>query len=287
MRRLIPNRKGKGGNKQNAKAWKKRRAARRWWLRPILYGGLAAAALGSASWGVYWSFSSGFLERTALRIETAAIEATIGAGLAVNEVLVEGRTEATKDQLLRTVGIRRGDSILALDTQAIRARLIGLGWVADATVERRLPGTVYLRLWERKAMAIWQREGKFVLVDRTGAVIGSQGLDRFTHLKIIVGDDAPRHAPALLDMLATAPPLMKRVRAAVWVSGRRWNLRLYDGIDIRLPEENAQNAWTRLATLERDKQLLSQDIIAIDLRIHGRLVVQRRGAAARAPGNST
>ncbi len=287
MRRLIPIWKGKGGKKQNAKARKKRRAASRRWLRPVLYGGLAAALLGGASWGVYWSFSSGLMERTARRIETAAVETTIGAGLAVNEVLVEGRVETTKEQLLRIVGIRRGDPILALDTRAIRARLIELGWVADASVERRLPGTVFLRLWERKAMAIWQRAGKFVLVDRTGAVIGSQGLDRFAHLKIIVGKDAPRHAPALLDMLATAPPLMKRVRAAIWVGGRRWNLRLDDGIDIRLPEENAQAAWTRLATLERDRQLLSQDIIAIDLRIRDRLVVQRRGGGARAPGNST
>lgn len=287
MRRLIPTWKGKGGKKQNAKARKKRRAASRWWLRPVVYGGLAAVAVGSASWGIYWSFSSGFLERTAQRIENAAIETTIGAGLAVDEVLVEGRTETTKAQLLRAVGIRRGDSILVLDTHAIRARLIDLGWVADATVERRLPGTVYLRLWERSAMAIWQREGKFVLVDRSGTVIGSDGLNRFAHLKIIVGKDAPRHAPALLDMLATAPPLMKRVRAAVWVGGRRWNLRLAGGIDIRLPEENAQTAWTRLATLERDRKLLSQDIIAIDLRIHDRLVVRRRGGGVIKPGNNT
>lgn len=285
MRRLIPTWKGKGGKKPNAKARKQRRAARRRWLRPALYGTLAATVIGGISWGVHWSFSSGFLDRTALRIERAATDATIGAGLAVNEVLVEGRVETTKAQLLQTVGLRRGDPILALDTHAIRARLIDLGWVADATVERRLPGTVYLRLWERKAMAIWQRKGSFVLVDRTGAVIGTQGLDRYTHLKVIVGDDAPRHAPALLAMLATAPPLMKRVRAAVWVSGRRWNLRLDDGIDIRLPEENAQAAWTRLATLERDRQLLGQDIIAIDLRIRDRLIVRRRGD--RVPENST
>ena len=277
MRRLIPGWKPqKGKKKKNAKARKQRRAAQRRWLRPALIGSLSAAYLGGMAWGIHWSFASGLVERTGNRVERAALDASIGAGLAVHEVLVEGRNETTKEQLLKTVGIRRGDPILALDTDEIRERLIALGWVGDASVERRLPGTVYLRLWERQAMAIWQRHGSFVLVDRTGAVIGTQGLDRYTHLKVIVGKDAPRHAPALLDMLATAPPLMKRVRAAIWVSGRRWNLRLDDGIDIRLPEENAQAAWTRLATLERDRQLLSQDIIAIDLRIRDRLIVRRR-----------
>lgn len=285
MRRLIPNGKTKGSKKPNAKARKQRRAARRRWLRPALIGGFAAAALAGAAWTAHWSISSGFLDRTAAQIEAAVLNTTIAAGLAVNEVLVEGRLETSKAQLLETVGIRRGDPILALDTHAIRDRLIALGWIAEATVERRLPGTVYLRLWEREAMAIWQRDGKFVLIDRNGVVIGTEGLDRYAHLKIVVGEDAPRHTAALLDMLATAPPLMKRVRAAVWVSGRRWNLSLEGGIDIRLPEENAQTAWTRLATLERDRQLLSQDIIAIDLRLHDRLIVRRRGD--RTPENST
>ena len=286
MRRLIPRWKPPGGReKSNAQARKQRRAPQRRRLRPALYGTAAAAAIGGMVWGAYWSLTSGFLEQVGDRIEQGVFDTTIGAGLAVHEVLVEGRVETTKEQLLKTVGIRRGDPILALDTEAIRDALIALGWIANATVERRLPGTVYLRLWERKAMAIWQHEGTFVLVDETGAEIGTQGLDRYTHLKVIVGKDAPLHAPNLLDILATAPPLMKRVRAAIWVSGRRWNLRLDDGIDIRLPEENAQAAWTRLATLERDRQLLNQDIIAVDLRIRDRLVVQRR--SDQAPKDST
>ncbi len=285
MRRLIP--KWFGGAKRNAKARKNRRSARRRWLRPALYAVAVLSLLGGAAGAAYWSWTSGALTRFAAHIELAAIDATLRAGLAVDEVLVEGRSETTRGQLLRTIGVERGDPILTLDTHAVRDRLIRLGWVADATVERHLPGTVYVRLLERKAMAIWQRKGAFVLVDKTGAVIGTQGLRRYAHLKVIVGDDAPQHAPALLEMLATAPPLMKRVRSAVWVGGRRWNLRLDDGIDIRLPEENAQSAWTRLATLERDQRVLSRDIIAIDLRIRDRLVVRRRGKTEQKRENST
>ena len=275
MRRLILSRKPQDGRKKkNGKVRKQRRAARSLWLPPVLYGSMAVAALGGMTWAVHWSFASGLVERTGNRIEQATLNATIGAGLAVHEVLVDGRIETTKEQLLKAVDIRHRDPILALDTHAIRERLIALGWIADATVERRLPSRIYLHLQERKAMAIWQHNGKFVLVDRTGAVIGTQGLDHHSHLKVIVGKNAPRHAPVLLDMLATAPPLMERVRAAIWVSGRRWNLLLDNGIYIRLPEENAHIAWTRLATLERDRQVLSQNIIAIDLRIRDRLVVR-------------
>ena len=287
MRRLIGFFHSDGSAKRNAKARKQRRAARRRRLRPALYGVFAAALIGGTTGTVYWSTTTGALQRLLTALETAAYDATVAAGFAVGDVLVEGRRETTRAALLNAVGVRRGDPILALDVEAIRDRLVKIGWIADATVQRRLPGTVYLRVWEREAMAIWQRKGRFVLVDETGAVIGTEGLDRYGHLKVIVGADAPRHAPALLDMLATAPPLMARVRAAVWVGGRRWNLRLDDGIDIRLPEENAQAAWSRLATLERDRRLLTRDIIAVDLRIRDRLVVQRRGGKEATRGNST
>ena len=83
-------------------------------------------------------------------------------------------------------------------------------------------------------------------------------------------------------MMSTAPKLMQRVRAGVWVGGRRWNLRLDDGIDIRLPEAEPHAAWERLVALERNRQLLNRDITAIDLRFGDRLVVQRRD-----PGNNT
>ncbi len=242
---------------------------------------------GGAAGAAYWVWATGAVSRLTTAVERTLIDSTLRAGLSVDEILVEGRHETTRGQLLHTIGIRRGDPILTIDTQAVRERLIALGWVSDATVERRLPDTLFVHLMERKAMAIWQRKGTFVLVDRAGVVIGQQGLERFSHLKVIVGDDAPRHAPELLDMLATAPPLMKRVRAAVWVGGRRWNLRLDDGIDIRLPEDNPLAAWTQLATLERDNRLLKQDIIAIDLRIPDKLVVRRRGDTAAARGNST
>ncbi len=287
MRRLIPKWIGGSAKKGKSKRRTKRRSAWTRWRRPALFSLIALSLIAGIMGTTYWAWSTGTVSRFTSAVQTAFVETTMKAGLSVRDVLVEGRSETTRGQLLQAIGVRNGDPILPIDTRAARKRLIALGWVADATVERRLPDTIFVRLYERTAMAIWQRKGTFVLVDRTGTEIGTQNLEQYAHLKVIVGKNAPRHAPALLDMLATAPPLMKRVRAAVWVGGRRWNLRLDDGIDIRLPEENPQTAWTRLATLERDRQLLKQDIIAIDLRIPNRLVVRRRGDAKTGRENST
>jgi cell division protein FtsQ len=158
-----------------------------------------------------------------------------------------------------------------------------LGWVANAEVERRLPNTIFVRLFERAPVAVWQRNGKFLLVDSEGVVIGESGAGQRSDLTLIVGAKAPRHASTLLVMLDTQPQLMERVVAAVRVADRRWNLRLDNGIDVRLPEVNPQAAWDRLAELEAEHKLLERDIIVIDLRLPERLVVRMRPLETRRP----
>jgi cell division protein FtsQ len=92
----------------------------------------------------------------------------------------------------------------------------------------------------------------------------------------VVGGDAPRHTPELLTMIAGIPALAKRVRAAVRVGGRRWNLRFDNGIDVSLPQRDAAQAWARLGRLEQKHGLLGHDIKAIDLRLPDRLIVRRK-----------
>jgi cell division protein FtsQ len=83
-------------------------------------------------------------------------------------------------------------------------------------------------------------------------------------------------------MLDRFPELRAHVRASVLVADRRWNLWLDSGIDVRLPEFDADKALDRLAALERDDKLLSRDITVVDLRLHDRVTVQLSDAAAQA-----
>ena len=61
--------------------------------------------------------------------------------------------------ILAALDVRPGDSLLGIDLQASRQRLEAIDWVASATVERRLPDTLYVTLSERRAVAIWQNGG--------------------------------------------------------------------------------------------------------------------------------
>src|SRR5881275_1545515 len=71
-------------------------------------------------------------------------------------------------------------------------------------------------------------------------------------------------------------------KPAPFVGERRWNLRLKDGLDIRLPENDVGNALAALSKLDKDDRLFSRDIVAIDVRLPDRLTVQLSEDAAKA-----
>lgn len=218
-----------------------------------------------------------------LRVQSAALwqQVQADAGLAVAEVTVVGRRDTPSDALLTALAVTRGEPILSVDTGELRRRVETLGWVRSASVHRMLPGRIHVELVERRPVAIWQDGEQFTLVDAEGKVIGPDHLSLYAHLPQIVGPEAPRHVGRLLNLYAREPDLARRVTAAVRVGERRWNLRIEDRIDVRLPEDGVENAWVRLAGLVRDHALLDRAIVSVDLRLPDRLVVKLTEEAAR------
>jgi cell division protein FtsQ len=216
--------------------------------------------------------------------EQGFYDLTLRAGLSVENVLVEGRRRSKRSAVIEALGVARGVPILRLDPHAAKTRLEGLPWVYRASVVRRLPETVYVRLIEREPLALWQNNGELAVIDRSGGIIPGAEAGRFAKLPLVVGEDAADHAAELLAMLAKEPVLKAKVAAAVRVRGRRWNVRLDGGIDVRLPEEGAAAAWAQLARIQREHGVLERDVVLIDLRMPDRLVVRTAPGATDKDG---
>lgn len=244
------------------------------WQRRLAMTGVAVGVVVSVIGTANWAIRADVPGRIAASVHQAVMDMTLGAGFSVQEVYVAGRKETSRRKLLAALGTKIGDPILYFDADAARKRIIHLGWVQDARVERRLPNRIVVVLKERTPIAIWQRNKKFVLVDRNGAVIGPDDVRHYSHLKVIIGDNAPKHAAELLAMLARDPDLMRLVTHATWVSDRQWTLRIEDAIDVRLPAENPEVAWRKLGEMEREYGVLQRDITAVDLRVPNQTTVR-------------
>ncbi|MDE2575153.1 MAG: cell division protein FtsQ/DivIB, partial [Rhodospirillales bacterium] len=200
---------------------------------------------------------------------------TARLGFNVQKLVIEGRQKTPEPMLRAALGITRGDPILTFGVADARARIETINWVQSATVERRLPDTILVHLVERRPFAVWQHNGKFVLIDRDGNTVTDADVAAFaSQVPLVVGAGAPHAAAALLDTLSTQPTLLARMVAAVRVGERRWNLRMNNGADVELPEDAEAPALARLAQLETQYKLLDRPLRVIDMRLPDRLVLR-------------
>lgn len=245
-----------------------------WMVRAIRPAIIASITLIMLSGGIL-AWRTGAIAALGEATGQSVLTWTGSAGMAVGNVLVEGRKNTPAERILTALEVTRGMPLFAFSPEKARERLLALGWVKDARIERRLPDTIFVNLVERRPAAIWQNKGKFALVDETGAVIGIEDIERYGDLRVIVGPDAPENFAELFDMLESQPDLKDRVVAAVRIGARRWNVQLDNDMTVLLPEGDIERAWATLATAVAENELLERNVTRIDLRMGDRVTVRR------------
>ncbi|MGL5117401.1 MAG: cell division protein FtsQ/DivIB [Beijerinckiaceae bacterium] len=204
------------------------------------------------------------------------------AGFPIRSVDVSGVKELTKDEILAASGLSSADSLLFVDVNEARAAVKRLPLVAEASVRKLYPDRIDIRVVEREPFALWQQDGKVQVVSADGTIIDQMTERRYLKLPHVVGPGARLRVREYAAILDQAPELRDRIRAGILVSERRWTLKLTNGIDVKLPEEKPAEALRRLVALERDAKVLDKDIIAVDLRIAGRVAFRLSEEAASA-----
>jgi cell division protein FtsQ len=245
-----------------------RRPPQRRWLPPPSYIGAALLGLGLAVALTSW-VAAGGLRDVRNGVSQRLLAWSGQTGMVVRKVVVEGRRWTPPEALRRQLDIQLGVPLLAIDTAAARDRLEQLPWIERASVARLLPDAVQIRLLERQPLALWQRAGRFEVIDRAGEVIEGalrDHPDEYGHLRVLVGEGGPQEAASLFALLSTEPDLSSRVVAATRVGERRWNVHLDHGVEVWLPEDDLLDAWRVLAAKARDEALLERAVTVVDLR---------------------
>jgi cell division protein FtsQ len=244
--------------------------------------GVAATVLmllGSAVFGIV---RGGHVDELTSALSDTRNAIANSAGFRITAVAINGRKQLSQDEVLAIGGVNGRSSLLFLDAAAVRDKLKANPWIADATVLKLYPGELQIDISERSAFALWQQDGRLSVIADDGAVLEPYLSRRFISLPLVVGKGAETHARDFLALLARYPQVRSVTKAAIYVGERRWNLRLKDGLDVRLPENDVGNALANLSKLDKEDKLFSRDIVAIDLRLPDRLTVQLSDDAAKA-----
>lgn len=241
------------------------------WLARITIAAVVLVVVGL--FGI-WGWKNGWFHRQAEQLAEKSLELTQKSSFAVADIILEGRQNTDKEALSAALGVTRDSPILAFKPAEAEARISKLSWVSHATVERRLPDTIYVHIVEREPMARWQHENKTVIIDNDGKILQDANVSQFSNLPLLVGAGVPAEAKIFLDTLAKFPDVSANIVAAVRVSERRWDLHLNPSIVAKLPEDAVVEALKRLSILITDQKILDRNIVTIDLRIPDRLILE-------------
>lgn len=235
----------------------------------LIFGGLALLLLAAV---VIWSIA----QRVPERMLMAAVTTGSAAGFSVRQVEIVGALHQPRLSIYRELLHGGSDSMLLVDLPAARERLQALPWVKEASIQRRWPDRLEVRLVERRPAALFQHQGAIQLIDGEGVPLPEVDLAEFADLPLLVGAGAQNQTEGLLQLLAAQPEVAGKMQAAIWVGDRRWDLRMHDGETISLPEGavEASAALSHFAAMNRETPLLGRGFVRFDLRIPDKMVVR-------------
>lgn len=239
-----------------------------------ILGAVAAGALAIAVWvGVPGAAYRGFGE------------AVGRLGYRVEQVEVMGLKRMDEMSVYAVAFDQKTRAMPLVDLEAVRAKLLRYGWIADAHVSRRLPDTLLIEIDEREPAAVWQNAGRLMLIDAAGVPLDTVSLDQMPPLPLVIGAGANRQEPAYQRLMDAAPALRPLVTAATWVGNRRWDLQFESGEVLSLPEGEvpAGKALVKFAEIDGTQRLLGRGYLRFDLRDPERLVARLpRGGTTQA-----
>jgi cell division protein FtsQ len=244
--------------------------------------GVAATVLMLLGSGALGVVKGGHVEELSAALSDKRNAIANSAGFRITSVAINGRKQLSQDEVLAIGGVSGRSSLLFLDAAIVRDKLKANPWIGEATVLKLYPGQLKIDLVERSPFALWQQAGRLSVIADDGAVLEPYVSRRFLSLPLVVGKGAETRARDFLALLARYPQVHAATKAAIFVGERRWNLRLKDGLDIRLPENDVGRALAALSKLDKEERLFSRDIVAVDMRLPDRLTVQLSEDAAKA-----
>jgi len=204
-------------------------------------------------------------------------EAIGHAGFTVKRVDVRGIKNMDRLPVYSVALDQESTAMPLVDLEAIRAKLMQFGWVADARVSRRLPDTLVVDIVERAPVAVWQHQQKLALVDAQGVVLSAVKLEAMPEkLPLVIGPGANGHVGELAALMEAAPGLKPTFAGATWIGDRRWDIRFQSGETLALPEgaAAAKAAIVKFQRMDATARLLGQGFLRFDMRVPDKFVVR-------------
>lgn len=224
----------------------------------------------------YYFFSNGYSKKIADDFNNLFFSSTEKVGFYLKDVVVFGRYRTKKEEILKKINAEHGRSIFKYNVDSVKSKIEEIEWVKTAIVKRNLCGALYVHIIEKEPIAIYydKKQDKFILVDNFGDLINQPIANCFRGLPIITGEKSYEKIPKFLEKINKFKNVRTNLTALACVNGRRWNLKLNNSVEVKMPEENLDETLKIVDILIEQGKISSGDIKAIDLRLNEKIIIK-------------
>ena len=191
----------------------------------------------------------------------------INNGFIIKNIEVLGVNHLDKNDIIKIINTNNNINIFNVNIKNIYRNIMYNTWIKKASIKIIYPNTIKVFLTEKKPIAIWQNRYGNSLITKSGDIIFEKNLEKFkNNLPIIIGQNAHKNVHSILNILSSKKDFIKNIWSLTFVNERRWDLHFNQGLTIKLPSKNVENAWQKVVYLHKKFNILSLYLTEIDLR---------------------
>lgn len=185
----------------------------------------------------------------------------------IENVQIEGTfVQLSRDDIRQRLGSALNGDYFTADIDEVRAALLTLPWVQDASIRRQWPSTLRVRITERRPIAYWSDDA---LMSDRGEVFRPKLINRDMPLPMISGPDGLHQKvwEFLVELHSELSGLGLEVNRLVLDERRSWSMQLSNGVELRLGRNDTERRiqrFVRVFSMQNAPKI--DDINYIDLR---------------------
>src|ERR1700728_1369843 len=139
-------------------------------------------------------------------------------GFRIVAISLTGSKEVSREEILTTARVTGRASLLFLDADAARDKLLANPWIGDAAVLKLYPDRLQITVTERQAFALWQKSGRVSVIAPDGTVLEPYIEDRYLDLPLVVGRGAETQAKDFFAIIGRFSVIRAQLRSSVLVA---------------------------------------------------------------------
>ncbi len=163
----------------------------------------------------------------------------------VENVQIEGAfVYLSRNDIQRQLSEALTGDYFTVDIEAVRASLLELPWVQDASIRRQWPSSLQVRIVERQPVAYWSNDA--LLSDR-GELFRPKQIDRNMQIPAIRGPEGLHHKVwgFLVKLHTEFASLGLSVNELKLDERRSWSMLLSNGVELRLGRNDTERRIER------------------------------------------